>query len=205
MGWFWVPFGSFGPSMISSIYKRSQNAILLEKPIENHGFSSSAAAHFHPKNYKKLNFSTDPFPWGPRGHFRPLRPRPGRAKWGGIKFFGPFSGGPWFSGSPRGAPKINLISKKASKRVVANIRPGPDQSFLGFTHIWSQFGVVLGWFSARFWPPDFTFCLSIIQWVLAPLMTKFVFAIRCLVGLWRPNNLHKNPRAVVFHGRLFKV
>ena len=36
-------------------------------------------------------------------------------------------------------------------------------------------------------------------------MTKFVFAIRCLVGFWRPNNLHKNPRAVVFHGRLFKV
>ena len=41
------------------------------------------------------------------------------------------------------------ISKKASKRVVANTRPGPDQSFLGFTHIWSQFGVVLGGFSIQ--------------------------------------------------------
>ena len=24
-------------------------------------------------------------------------------------------------------------------------------------------------------------------------MTKYVFAVRYLVGLWRPNNLHKNP------------
>ena len=51
-GEFAPPLGPMGRhAVVSSIWKKPQNAILLEKQIENHGFGSSAAVHFHLKNY----------------------------------------------------------------------------------------------------------------------------------------------------------